>query len=59
MSQLNRSLKNCREKMLNFPGPSSNGILHYVDVYFNKKSIDTVIVPDGVMTYLMETATSK
>ena len=45
--------------MLNFPGPSSNGILHYVDVYFNKKSIDTVIVPDGVMTYLMETATSK
>lgn len=45
--------------MLNFPGASSNGILHYVDVYFNKKSIDTVIVPDGVMTYLMETATSK
>ena len=34
--------------MLNFPGASSNEILHYIDVHLKEKLIDTVIIHVGV-----------
>ena len=48
MYQFNRALRNRRAKMLNFPGASSNEILHYIDVHLKEKLIDTVIIHVGV-----------
>ena len=48
MYQFNRALRNFRAKMLNFPGVSSNEILHYIDVHLKEKLIDTVIIHVGV-----------
>ena len=31
--QFNKTLRNRRADMLNFPGASSNGVLHYIDVH--------------------------
>ena len=48
MYQFNRTLRNRRAKMLNFPGSSSYEILHYIDVHLKEKLTDTVIVHVGV-----------
>ena len=48
MYQFNRALRNRRAKMLNFPGASSNEILHYINAHLKEKLIDTVIVHVGV-----------
>ena len=39
--------------MLNFPGASSNEILHYIDVHLKEKVIDTVFVYVGVNDLLI------
>ena len=46
--QFNRALRNFRAKMLNFPGASSNEILHYINVHLREKLIDIVIIHVGV-----------
>ena len=38
--------------MLNFPGASSNEILHYIDVRLKEKLIDTVMIHVGVNNLL-------
>ena len=48
MYQFNRTLRNRRAKMLNFPGTSSNEILHYIYVQLKEKLIESVIVHVGV-----------
>ena len=48
MHQFNRTFRNHGEKILNFPGASSNKILHYIDVHLKGKLNDTVIVHVGV-----------
>ena len=48
MYQFNRALRNHRAKILNFPGASSNEILHYIDVHLKEKLIDTAIIHLGV-----------
>ena len=48
MYQFNRTLRNRRAKILNFPGASSNEILHYIDIHSKEKFIDTVIAHVGV-----------
>ena len=59
MYQFNRTLRNCRAKILNFPGASSNEILHYIDVYLKEKLIDTVIIHVGVNDLLNENSQLK
>ena len=48
MYPFNRTLRNCRAKILNFPGASSSEILHYINVYLKKNLIDIVIIHVGV-----------
>ena len=59
MYQFNRALRNRRAKMLNFPGASSNEILHYIDVHLKEKLIDTVIIHVGVNDLLNENSQLK
>ena len=59
MYQLNTALRNRRVKMLNFPGASSNEILHYIDVHLKEKLIDTVIIHVGVNDLLNENSQLK
>ena len=44
MYQFNKTLRNRRAKILNFPGASFNEILHYTDVHLKEKLVDTAII---------------
>ena len=59
MYEFDRALRNHRAKMLNFPGASSNEILHYIDVHLKEKLIDTIIVHVGVNDRLNENSQLK
>ena len=48
MYQFNRTFRNRRAKMLNFPGASSSEMLRYIDVHLKEKLIDTAVVHVGV-----------
>ena len=59
MYEFDRALRNHRAKILNFPGASSNEILHYIDVHLKEKLIDTIIVHVGVNDRLNENSQLK
>ena len=48
MYGFNKSIKNRKVKMLNFPGASSRQLLHYMDVRLEGIQVDTVVTHIGV-----------
>ena len=48
MHEFNSLLRNRKAKMLNFPGPSSKQMLHYIDIHLEDKYVDTVLLHVGV-----------
>ena len=48
MYDFNKLIKNRKAKMLNFPGPSSRQLLHYVDIHLEGIQVDTVVIHIGV-----------
>ena len=59
MYQFNRALRNRRAKMLNFPGASSNKILHYINVHLKEKLIDIELIHVGVNDLLIRNSLLK
>ena len=48
MYGFNKSIKNRKAKMLNFPGASSRQLLHYMDIHLEGIQVDTVVIHIGV-----------
>ena len=48
MCDFNKSIKNRKAKMLNFPGASSRQLLHYMDIHLEGIQVDTVVIHIGV-----------
>ena len=48
MYDFNKSIKNRKAKMLNFPGASSRQLLHYMDIHLEGIQVDTVVIHIGV-----------
>ena len=58
MHKFNRLIQNRKTKMFNFPGASPHQLLHYLDVHLNDKSINTVIIHNGINDLLTNSSRS-
>ena len=47
LNEFNKSIKNRKAKMLNFPGASSRQLLHYMDIHLEGIQVDTVVIHIG------------
>ena len=59
MYEFNSLLRNRKAKWLNFPGSSSKQMLHYIDIYLEDKSIETVLLNVGVNDLLNDNSKSN
>ena len=56
MYEFNRFIKNSKAKMFNFPGASSHQMLHYLDIHFEDKQINTVVIHVGINDILRDSS---
>ena len=47
LNEFNKSIKNRKAKMLNFPGAPSRQLLHYMDIHLEGIQVDTVVIHIG------------
>ena len=59
MYEFNRFIKNSKAKMFSFPSASSHQMLHYLDVHFEDRQINTVVMHVGINDILRDSSQSS
>ena len=54
MCELKRFIKNTKLTMFNFPGASYYQLLHYLDVHFEDRETNTVVIHVGINDFLKD-----